>query len=57
MPNESATPQPERPNSHEEREAQTVVERIEKKVEASQESARVAETKRTLDDYMKKVGS
>jgi hypothetical protein len=57
MPNESTTPQPERPPSHEQREAQTRVERIEKKVEASQESARVEETKRTLDDYMKKVGS
>ena len=42
--------------SHEEREARTLVERIEKK-EASQEAAREAETKRTLDDYGKTVGS
>jgi hypothetical protein len=41
--------------SHEEREAQTLVERIEKK-EASQEAAREAETKRTLDEYGKTVG-
>ena len=46
----------ERPQSHEEREAQTLVERIEKK-QASQQAAREAETKRTLDDYGKKVGS
>ena len=43
-------------HSHEDREAQTLVERIEKKVEAS-EAAKEAETKRTLDDYAKKVGS
>lgn len=43
--------------SHEDREAQTLVDRIEKKVEASEEIARQAETKRTLDDYGKKVGS
>ena len=42
--------------SHEEREAQTLVERIEKK-EASQEAAREAEKKRTLDDYGRTVGS
>jgi len=45
----------EHPQSHQDREAQTLVERIEKK--ASQEAAREAETKRTLDDYGKKVGS
>lgn len=58
MPNQSATQQqPERPQSHEEREAQTLVTRIEK--QASQDAAREAEaeTKRTLDDYAKKVGS
>jgi hypothetical protein len=42
--------------SHEEREAQTLVDRIEKK-QASQEAAKVEETKRTLDDYARKVGS
>jgi hypothetical protein len=42
--------------SHEDREAQTLVKRIEKK-QASQDAAREAETKRTLDDYGKKVGS
>jgi hypothetical protein len=49
-------PQRERPRSHEDREAQTLVKRIEKS-QASQEAAREAETKRTLDDYGKKVGS
>jgi hypothetical protein len=43
------------PHSHEEREAETLVTRIEK--QASQEAAREAETKRTLDDYAKTVGS
>jgi len=43
--------------SHEDREAQTLMERIEKKVEASEEAAKEAETKRTLDDYVRKVGS
>jgi hypothetical protein len=42
--------------SHEEREAQTLVKHIERK-QASQEAAREAETKKTLDDYRKKVGS
>jgi hypothetical protein len=46
----------ELPQSHKEREAQTLVDRIEKK-EASQEAARIAETKRTLEDYRNKVGS
>jgi hypothetical protein len=41
--------------SHEEREVQTLVKRIEK--QASQEAARDAETKRTLDDYRKTVGN
>jgi hypothetical protein len=45
----------ERPQSHQEREVQTLVNRIEKQV--SQEAAREAETKRTFDDYKKKVGS
>jgi hypothetical protein len=46
--------------SHKQREAQTLVDRIEKKDadhEAANEAARQAETKRTLDDYAKKVGS
>jgi hypothetical protein len=51
----------ERPRSHEEREIQTLVKRIEKQAsqEAARESqdAREAETKRTFDDYRKKVGS
>jgi hypothetical protein len=42
----------QRPQSHKEREAQTLVDRIEKK--ASQEAAREAET-RALDDYRKTV--
>jgi hypothetical protein len=42
--------------SHKEREAQTLVDRIEKK-EASQDASRDAETKRTLEDYRKTVGS
>ena len=46
----------ERPQSHEEREAQTLVTRIEKK-QASQKAAEEAETKRTLDDYREKVSS
>jgi hypothetical protein len=44
-------------HSHEVRETQTLVERIEKKVEASEKAAKQAETKRTLDDYARKVGS
>jgi hypothetical protein len=45
--------------SHKQREAQTIVDRIEKDAdhEAVNEAARQAETKRTLDDYGKKVGS
>jgi len=42
---------------HEDREAQTLAERCGKKVEASEEAAKRAETKRTLDDYARKVGS
>jgi hypothetical protein len=42
--------------SHEEREAQTLVDRIEKK-QVSQEAAKTEETKRTLEDYARKVGS
>ena len=45
----------ERPQSHEDREAQKLVTRIERK-QASEEAAREADTKRTLDDYGKKVG-
>ena len=46
----------ERPQSHEDREAQKLVNRIEKK-QASEEAARAEDTKRTLDDYARKVGS
>lgn len=46
----------EYPGSHEDREAQKLVDRIEKK-QASQEAAKADETKRTLDDYARKVGS
>jgi hypothetical protein len=46
----------EEPQSHEDREAQKLVTRIEKTL-ASEEADREAETKRTLDDYGKKVGS
>jgi hypothetical protein len=42
------------PQSHEEREAETLVTRIEK--QPFQEAAREAETERTLDDYAKTVG-
>jgi hypothetical protein len=41
------------PQSHEEREAQTLVKRIEKQV--SQEAAREAEAKITIDDFRKTV--
>ena len=46
----------ERSQSHEDREAQKLVNRIEKK-QASQEAARAEDAKRTLDDYARKVGS
>lgn len=46
----------ERPQSHEDREADKLVRRIEKQ-QASQEAAREIETKRTLEDYGKTVGS
>ena len=46
----------ERPESHEDREAGKLVRRIEKK-QVSDEAAREAETRRTLEDYAKKVGS
>jgi hypothetical protein len=46
----------EHPQSHRDREAQTLVNRIENR-QASQEAAREADMKRTLDDYGKKVGS
>ncbi|MGC2185656.1 MAG: hypothetical protein WA637_20480 [Terriglobales bacterium] len=42
--------------SHEDRESQKLVDRIEKQ-QASQEAARAEETRRTLDDYARKVGS
>ena len=42
--------------SHEDRESQKLVDRIEKK-QASQDAARAEDTKRTLDDYARKVGS
>lgn len=47
---------PERPQSHEDRETEKLVKRIEKR-QASQEAERELETKRTLDDYRTKVGS
>jgi hypothetical protein len=42
--------------SHEDREVQTLVKRIEE-TQACLEAAREAETKRTLDDYGRTVGS
>jgi hypothetical protein len=42
--------------SHEDRESQKLVDRIEKK-QISEEAARAEDTKRTLDDYARKVGS
>ena len=42
--------------SHEDRESQKLVDRIEKK-QASQEADRAEDTKRTLDDYARKLGS
>jgi hypothetical protein len=47
---------PEYRESHEDRESQKLVDRIEKK-QASDEAARAEETKKTLDDYARKVGS
>jgi hypothetical protein len=50
----------EHSQSHKQREAQTLVDRIEKKDaahEAANQTAREAETRRTLDDYRKRVGS
>ena len=46
----------ERPQSSEDRETQKLVKRIEQR-QASEEAAGEAETKRTLDDYAKKLGS
>jgi hypothetical protein len=46
----------ERPQSHEDGEAQKLLKRVEEK-QASQEAAIKGDTKRTLDDYGKKVGS
>ena len=46
----------ERFQSHEDQEAQKLVRRIAKK-KASQDAARETETKTTLEDYRKKVGS
>jgi hypothetical protein len=50
------TSESEDPQSHKDREAQKLVTRMEKTL-ASEEADREAETKRTLDDYGKKVGS
>lgn len=47
---------PEHRGSHADRESQKLVDRIQKK-QASQEAAKAEETKRTLDDYARKVGS
>jgi hypothetical protein len=41
--------------SHEDRESQTLVDRI-KKEQASQEAARAEDARKTLDDYARKVG-
>jgi hypothetical protein len=46
----------EQSQSHEDREAQKLVNRIEKK-QASQEAARAEDAKRTLEEYARKVGS
>lgn len=46
----------ERTQSHEDRKAQKLMKRIEN-TQASQEAAREADTKRTLADYGKKIGS
>ena len=42
--------------SREDHESQKLVDRIEKK-QASQEAARAEDTKKTLDDYARRVGS
>ena len=42
--------------THEDRESQKLVDRIEKK-QASEEAARAEDTKKTLEDYARKVGS
>jgi len=42
--------------SHKDRESQTLVDRI-KKEQASQEADRAEDTRKTLDDYARKVGS
>jgi hypothetical protein len=42
--------------SHEDRESQKLVDRIEKQ-QASQEAARAEGTKRILEDYARKIGS
>ncbi len=41
--------------SHKDRESQKIVDRIEK--QASAEAAKAEETRKTLDDYARKVGS
>jgi len=46
----------EHPQSHKDGEALMLVDRIENR-QASQEAAREADTKRTLDDHGKKAGS
>jgi hypothetical protein len=46
----------ELPQSHEDRKTQKLVTRIEQR-QASEDADREAETKRTLDDYARKVGS
>jgi hypothetical protein len=43
-------------DSHQDRESQKLVDRVEKK-QASDEAARAEDTKTTLDDYARKVGS
>jgi hypothetical protein len=46
----------ERPQSHEDKEAQKLVNRVEQK-QAVQDAAKAEKTRKTLDDYVKKVGS
>jgi hypothetical protein len=46
----------DRPKSHDDREAQKLMKRIEEK-QASQDVAKAVDTTSTLEDYGKKVGS
>jgi hypothetical protein len=46
--------QQEQPESHEQRESQILVDRIE---QASEDAAKAEDTRKTLDDYARSVGS